>query len=134
MKAAYQMPRPQTPGASPPGAWPHSGRLDDPTNAHLTGLNGMINVAFGQNDEMYVSNVAGPNVQVYSYGTTTPSRTITIGMTAPTLSGLTQSDYYFQSNQNANVVGFKKGQSTSFSTIAGIPGPRGIASTPLVKK
>jgi hypothetical protein len=105
-----------------------------PMNAHLTGLSGTINVAFGQNDEMYVSNFAGPNVQVYTYGTTTPSRTITSGMTGPTLSGLTQSDYFFQSNQDGNVVGFKKGQSTPFSTITGIPDPRGIASRPLVKK
>jgi hypothetical protein len=105
-----------------------------PKNAGLTGLNGTISVAFGQNDEMYVSNFGSNNVQVYAYGTTTPSRTITSGLTAPTLNGLTQSDYYFQSNQNGNVIGYKKGQSTPFSTITGIPDPRGIASTPLVVK
>jgi hypothetical protein len=73
-------------------------------------------------------------VQVYAYGTTTPSRTITSGLTAPTLNGLTHSDYYFQSNQDGNVSGYMKGQSTPFSTITGIPDPRGIASTPLVAK
>lgn len=105
-----------------------------PQNAHLSGLNGTINVAFGQKDEMYVSNFSSTNVQVYAYGTTTPSRTITSGLTAPTLSGLTKSDYYFQSNQDGNVSGYKRGQSTPFSTITGIPDPRGIASTPLVKR
>lgn len=104
-----------------------------PKNAGLSGPNGTIGVAFGQNDEMYVSNFAGPNVQVYAYGTTSPSRTITSGLTAPTLSGLTQSDYFFQSNQDGNVSGYKKGQSTPFSTITGIKDPRGIASTPIVK-
>jgi hypothetical protein len=105
-----------------------------PKNAGLSGLNGTISIAFGQNDEMYVSNFGGTNVTVYAYGTTSPSRTITAGLTAPTLNGLTHSDYFFQSNQNGNVTGYKKGQSTPFSTITGIPDPRGIASTPLVAK
>jgi len=105
-----------------------------PQNAGLSGLNGTIGVAFGKKDEMYVSNFAGDNVQVYAYGTTTPSRTITSGLTAPTFGGLTKSDYFFQSNQFGNVTGYKKGQSTPFSTISGIPDPRGIASIPLVKK
>ena len=105
-----------------------------PQNAGLSGLNGTIGVAFGKKDEMYVSNFGGHNAQVYAYGTTVPSRTITSGMTAPTFGGLTKSDYFFQSNQDGNVVGFKKGQSTSFSTITGIPDPRGIASIPAVKK
>jgi hypothetical protein len=105
-----------------------------PMNAGLSGLNGTIGVAFGQTDEMYVSNFGSTNVQVYAYGTKTPSRTITSGLTAPTFGGLTGSDYYFQSNQNGNVSGYKKGQSTPFSTITGIPDPRGIASIPLVAK
>jgi hypothetical protein len=83
---------------------------------------------------MYVSNFGSDNVQVYAYGTTTPSRTITSGLTAPTFGGLTKSDFFFQSNQNGNVSGYKKGQSTPFSTITGIPDPRGIASIPIVKK
>lgn len=105
-----------------------------PQNAGLSGLNGTIGVAFGQNDEMYVSNFGSTNVQVYTYGTKTPSRTITAGLTAPTFGGLTASDYYFQSNQNGNVSGYLKGSSTPFSTITGIPDPRGIASIPLVLK
>jgi len=105
-----------------------------PQNAGLSGLAGTIGVAFGKKDEMYVSNFGSDNVQVYAYGTTVPSRTITSGLTAPTLAGLTKSDYFFQSNQGGNVSGYKKGQSTPFSTITGIPDPRGIASTPEVKK
>jgi streptogramin lyase len=105
-----------------------------PQNAGLSGLNGTIGVAFGKKNEMYVSNFGSDNVQVYDYGTTSPKRTITNGLTAPTFGGLTKSDYYFQSNQGGNVVGYKKGQSTVFSTITGIPDPRGIASIPLVKK
>ncbi len=105
-----------------------------PQNAGLSGLAGTIGVAFGKKDEMYVSNFSSDNVQVYAYGTTSPSRTITSGLTAPTFGGLTKSDYFFQSNQNGNVSGYKKGQSTPFSTITGIPDPRGIASIPAVKK
>ncbi len=99
-------------------------------NANLTGLAGPINVAFGLSDVMYVSDFAGANVQVYAYGTTSPSMTITSGTPDPTLSGFTKKGYYFQSNQDADVYGFKTGQSTYFSTISGIPDPRGIASIP----
>jgi hypothetical protein len=107
-----------------------------PQNAGLSGLNGTINVAFGKQDVMYVSNFSGSNVQVYAYGTTTPSETITKGIEigGPTLGGFTSSGYYFQSNQNGNVSGYKKGRTSPFSTITGIPDPRGIASTPLIKK
>ncbi len=107
-----------------------------PQNAGLLGLNGTINVAFGKKDVMYVSNFGGSNVTVYAYGTTSPSSTITDGIEThgPTLGGFTSSGYYFQSNQDDNVVGYKKGQTSPFSTITGIPDPRGIASTPLIKK
>lgn len=105
-----------------------------PQNAGLSGLNGPINVAFGPQDVMYVSNFTGGNVQVYAYGTTTPEMTITNGTPDPTLSGFTKKGYYFQSNQDENVAGYKAGQSTPFSTITGIPDPRGIASTPQVVK
>jgi len=107
-----------------------------PHNAGLSGLNGTINVAFGKNDVMYVSNFAGSNVTVYTYGTTTPSMTITTGIetNGPTLSGFTSTGAYFQSNQNSNVSGYKNGQTSPFSSITGIPDPRGIASTPLIKK
>jgi hypothetical protein len=105
-----------------------------PQNAGLSGLSGTINVAFGSKDVMYVSNFASSNVQVYKYGTTSPSMTITDGIQGPTLSGFTTSDWYFQDNQDVNVVGYKKNQSSPFSTITGIPDPRGIATTPLIKK
>lgn len=105
-----------------------------PQNSGLTGLNGPIGIAFGKKDEIYVGDFGSTNVQVYAYGTTTPERTIRSGLTAPTFNGLTKSDYFFQSNQDGNVVGYKKGQSTPFSTITGIADPRGIASLPLVKK
>lgn len=105
-----------------------------PKNAGLSGLSGTISVAFGKKDEMFVSNFGGSNVTVYAYGTTSPSETITNGIDGPTLNGLTHSDYYFQSNQDDDVVGYKKGQTSPFSTITGIPDPRGIASTPLVKR
>jgi hypothetical protein len=105
-----------------------------PVNAGLTGLAGPINVAFGLQDVMFVSNFAGPNVTVYAYGTTTPEMTITNGTPDPTLSGFTKRGYYFQSNQDSYVSGYKTGQTTPFSTITGIPDPRGIASIPLITK
>jgi hypothetical protein len=107
-----------------------------PQNAGLSGLNGSINIAFGKKDVFYVSNFGGSNVTCYKYGTTSPFMTITNGIEhyGPTLSGFTKSDYYFQSNQFGNVSGYKKGKSAPFSTITGIPDPRGIASTPLVKR
>ena len=58
----------------------------------------------------------------------------TSGIASPTLSGLTASGIFFQSNQTDNVVGYKKGQKTPFSTITGLADPLGIASYPLVKK
>jgi hypothetical protein len=107
-----------------------------PKNAGLSGLSGTINVAFGRKDVMYVSNFGGSDVTVYKYGTTSPSMTITDGIEqfGPTLGGFTTSGWYFQSNQDDNVVGYKRGASTPFSTITGIPDPRGIATTPLIKK
>jgi hypothetical protein len=109
-----------------------------PEDADLSGLNGTISVAFGQKDQMFVSNFGGHDVTVYTYDTTSPAYTITNGIggggNGPTLNGLTHSDYYFQDNQDLNVVGYKKGKTTPFSTITGIPDPRGIAATPLVKK
>jgi hypothetical protein len=41
---------------------------------------------------------------------------------------------FFQSNQDTNVVGYKKGQTTPFSTLMGATSPAGIASSPLVKR
>ncbi len=107
-----------------------------PQNAGLSGTNGPIMITFGKKDMMFVSNFGGSNVQVYNYGSTTPAYTITAGIeqNGPTLNGVTKSDYFFQSNQNGVVSGYKKGATSPFSTISGIPDPRGIASIPLVKK
>lgn len=105
-----------------------------PQSAGLSGLNGTISVAVGKKDELFASNFGGSNVTVYASGSTSPAYTLTNGITAPTLNGVTHSDWYFQSNQDSNVVGYKKNKTTPFSTITGIPDPRGIASTPLVKK
>jgi hypothetical protein len=107
-----------------------------PQNANLSGLNGTINVAFGKKDVMYVSNFGGSNVTVYAYGTTSPEMTITTGIekNGPTLGGFSTSGYYFQSNQNSNVAGYKKGANSPFSSITGIPDPRGDAGSPEIKK
>jgi len=105
-----------------------------PVNAGLSGLNGPIGISFGPSDLMYVSNFGGNNVTVYTYGTTTPSETITTGINGPTQNGVTHSGYFFQSNQGVNVVGYKPGQTTPFSTLAGNSSPAGVASAPLVAK
>jgi hypothetical protein len=106
-----------------------------PQNANLTGLLGTISVAFGPNDVMYVSNYASANVQVYAYGTTSPSKTITKGIeyNGPTLGGFSKSAY-FQSNYDDDTVGYKIGRKAPFSKIAGIPDPRGVVGIPEVDK
>lgn len=105
-----------------------------PKNAGLSGLNGPIGVSFGPADLMYVSNFGGGNVAVYTYGTTSPKMTITSGINGPTQNGVTHSGYFFQSNQQVNVVGYKPGASSPFSTLAGNSGPAGVAAIPLVAK
>jgi hypothetical protein len=107
-----------------------------PKNAGLSGLNGPIGISFGKTDQMFVSNFGGSNVQVYAYGTTSPSETITTGIESfgPVLNGITHSDYFFQSNQDDNIVGYKPGQTSPFSTLAGDSSPTGIAATPEVVK
>lgn len=105
-----------------------------PVNAGLSGLTGPINVSFGRDDQMFVSNFGGTNVAVYAYGTTSPSYTITSGISGPTFNGVTYSDAFFQTNQDDNVVGYKKGATSPFSTITGVSAPAGIASTHLVPK
>jgi len=106
------------------------------TNAGLTGLNGPIGVSLGKKDVIYVSNFAAQNVNIYSYGSTSPSKTITSGIEqyGPTLNGFTSKGAFFQSNQADNVVGYKNGQTSLFSTLSGASSPLGIASSPLVKK
>ncbi len=105
-----------------------------PVNAGLSGVEGPINVSFGKADQMFVSNFGGVNVAVYTYGTTSPAYTITSGIEGPTLNGVTYSDTFFQSNQDDNVVGYKKGATSPFSTITGLSDPAGIASSPIVSK
>ncbi len=104
------------------------------TNAGLTGLSGPIGVSFGQKDMIFVSSFSGNVVQVYKSGSTTPFETLSSGISGPTQNGVTHGDAFFQSNQDLNVVGFKKGQTSSFSTLRGTSAPAGIASWPLVKK
>jgi len=108
-----------------------------PVNSGLT-VTGPIGISFGRKDLMYVSNFgADPsNVAVYTYGTKTPVQTITDGIeqNGPTLNGVTRTGLFFQSNQDENVVGYKKKATSPFSTITGISNPLGIASSPLVKK
>jgi hypothetical protein len=107
-----------------------------PQNANLTGLNGPIDVSFGTADVIYVSSFGGSNVNVYKYGTTSPSATITSGIetNGPTFGGFTFNGSYFQTNQSDNVVGYKKGKTTPFSTLSGASSAAGIASEPLIKK
>lgn len=108
-----------------------------PQNAGLTGLAGPISVAFGKNGMFYVSDFGGPNVRIYAAGGTTPAMTLTDGLSGPTLSGFASSGRYFQSNQGVNVVGylgFKKNQTSPFSTITGNSGPTGVAGFPPIKK
>ncbi len=106
------------------------------TNSGLTGLGGPIGVSFGKKDVIYVSNFSLSDVNIYPYGSTSPSGTITSGIEhyGPTLNGFTSKSLFFQSNQDDNVVGYKKNQTSPFSTLSGASSPLGIASSPLVKK
>lgn len=101
----------------------------------LAGLDGPTGIAFGSGDTLYVANYGHiANVLVYSAGSKKPSLTISNGISGPTLNGVTAGNDFFQSNQLTNVVGYKKGQKTPFSTIVGNSDPLGIAASPEVKK
>lgn len=104
-------------------------------NTGLQGLNLPLGIAFGKDDETYVSNLEIDTVDVYHYGSTKPYRTITKGIEhySATLNGVTATDMFFQTNQNHNVVGYKEGASKPFSTLP-LTEPLGVASWPLVKK
>lgn len=104
------------------------------TNSGLTGLAGPIGISFGAKDEIFVANFGATDVEYYQYGSTSPAGKITSGISAPTLDGVTKSDSFFQSNQDGSVEGYKKGQTTPFSTITGLSDPTGVASSPEVKK
>ncbi len=103
------------------------------TNSGITGLSGPIGVSFGKSDDLFVSNFGATTVSVYKYGATTSFEIITDGITGPTQNGVTARNAFFQSNQDDNVVGFKNGQTTLFSTLDATSAAQ-IASWPLVKK
>ena len=107
-----------------------------PSNTGMQDLEGPIGISFGQKDVTFVSSFSGGAVQVYKYGTTLPYEAIQSGIevSGPTQNGVTRNDTFFQSNQDVNVVGYKKGQTTPFSTLTGTSSPAQIASWPLVKK
>lgn len=104
------------------------------TNAGLTGVTGPIGVSFGPKGVVYVSNFGSADVTAYKSGQTSPFETITDGISGPTQSGVTAKGAFFQSNQDDNVVGFKKGKTTLFSTLMGATSAAQIASSPLAKK
>jgi len=107
-----------------------------PVNAGLSGLNGPVGVSVGLKNTLYVGNFGGSNVSVYKAGSKTPSAVITSGIehNGPTLNGVTSIGSFFQTNQNLNVVGFKAGATSPFSTIGGVSQATGVASSPLVMK
>ena len=100
----------------------------------LEQVNGPTGISFGKADTLYVANFGPYNVTVYRAGSKKPMYAITDGITGPTLNGVTAGDIFFQSNQEHNVVGYKEGKKTPFSTIVGNGDPLGIAAYPLVRK
>jgi hypothetical protein len=107
-----------------------------PRNANLSGLGGPVGVSFGKNGMMYVSNYSG-YVTIYAPGATVPARTLTTGISSPVFNGFAPSGRFFQANYALDVVGYKgykKDQTSPFSTITGNPRPWGIAGYPLLKK
>ncbi len=101
-------------------------------DAGLIGLDGPIGISVGRKNVLYVANLTSLDVKIYPAGSKKASATITDGITNPTLNGVTAAGIFFQANLAGNVVGYKKGQRTPFSTIGG--GAIAVASSPLVKK
>jgi hypothetical protein len=101
-------------------------------DAGLVGLDGPIGISVGPKNVLYVANFGSLNVRVYPAGSKKASATITDGITSPTLNGVTAAGIFFQANLPGNVVGYKKGRQTPFSTIS--VSADGVASSPLVKK
>jgi len=105
-----------------------------PQNSNFSDVNGPIGISFGKHDVTYVANFgAKPSaIEIYTYGSTTPSGSITGGIeqNGPTFNAFTRSGIFFQVNQFDNVVGYKKGGASPFSTITSISNPVGIASSP----
>jgi serine/threonine protein kinase, bacterial len=109
-----------------------------PQNSNFSDVAGPIGISFGKRDVTYVANFgANPSaVEIYTYGSKTPSGSITNGIeqNGPTFNAFTRSGIFFQVNQFDNVVGYKKGQTSPFSTITSISNPVGIASSPEIKE
>lgn len=109
-----------------------------PQNSNFSDVTGPIGISFGKHDVTYVANFgAKPSaVEIYTYGSTVPSGSITNGIeqNGPTFNAFTRSELFFQVNQFDNVVGYKKGQTSPFSTITSISNPVGIASSPEIKE
>ncbi len=103
-------------------------------NSGLAELESPVGIAFGHNDALYVANNITTTVAIYHSGSKRPSVTIHDGVVDPTLNGITAAGIFFQSNQTTNVVGYKPGKKTPFSTITGLADPLGIASSPEIKK
>lgn len=106
-------------------------QVEDSKRSGLADPNG---IAFGRNDTLYVANNIAATIGIYPSGSKKPSMTIKNGVTNPTLNGVTAAGILFQSNQSTNVVGYKPGQKSPFSTITGLADPLGIASSPEIKK
>ena len=109
-----------------------------PQNSNFSDVTGPIGISFGRHDVTYVANFgAKPSaVEIYTYGSTIPSGSITNGIeqNGPTFNAFTRSGMFFQVNQFDNVVGYKKGQTSPFSTITSISNPVGVASSPEIKE
>jgi hypothetical protein len=109
-----------------------------PQNSNFSDVAGPIGISFGKRDVTYVANFgAKPSaVEIYTYGSTSPSGSITNGIeqNGPTFNTFTRSGMFFQVNQFDNVVGYKKGRASTFSTITSISNPVGIASSPEIRE
>jgi hypothetical protein len=99
-------------------------------NSGLTQLVGPIGVSFTTGDTLFVSNFGNTTVGIYPKGSTTPTGIITDGLTQPTLNGFAKPGFFFQSNQNGLVVGYRRHHRKHFSLISGLGNPTGIASYP----
>ena len=105
-----------------------------PKKMDLGGTNGPNGISIGGDDTIYVAEFGSYQVCVYKSGSKNPEYRITDGITGPTLNGVTAANIFFQSNQQHDVVGYKKGDAKPFSTIVGNSDPLGIASSPEVKR
>jgi hypothetical protein len=77
-----------------------------------------------------VSDFALNEVAIYPAGMTQPSGTLTNGINSPTLNGFTKGETFFQAEQAGSVEGYKRAQTSPFSSITYSGRPLGIASSP----